>query len=92
MANSSLMKPVRMVALLMITFLVFYPLSIGPAYRLEFALRAKALHIDRPSYLVPSKTFLVCYWPIIRLAEEYPPMALAIEWYMKLWFPSNLRD
>lgn len=86
------MKPARMAALLMITFLVFYPLSIGPAYHLDFALRAKALHIDRPSYLEPSRAFLICYWPIIRLLQEYPQTSPAIELYLKLWFPPELRD
>jgi len=86
------MKPVRMAAVLLITLLALYPLSMGPGYRLDFALRAGTFHVEHlPRYSEPSKAFIVCYYPLIWLSQKYPQTGPTIDCYLRLWFPADAR-
>ena len=82
------MKPVRMAAMFLVTLLVIYPLSIGPAFLLDFKLREKA---QNTSLKGPSQTFTICYYPILWLAFNHPSIGSAVDWYARLWFPPSER-
>lgn len=54
-------------------FLVFYVLSVGPAYRM--AARR----------VIPQAWFVGIYNPVIYIGESVPFIHGAFDWYMKLW-------
>lgn len=79
------MKPVPLAALLLITLLVIYPLSIGPAFLVDYEFHAKSQPADDPAAMEPSRAFLFCYYPIFALMEKSPTTANAVGWYVGLW-------
>jgi hypothetical protein len=79
------MKPVRMAAMILITLLVIYPLSIGPAFLLDYEFHAKAQPADDPTAMEPSRASTICYYPILALMEKSPAAMQAVEWYVGLW-------
>jgi len=85
------MNPVRMAAMFSVTVLVIYPLSIGPAFLLDFKLGATAPQSSLSSSHGPSQTFSICYYPILSLAFDHPSIAPPLEWYVRLWFPPSER-
>lgn len=79
------MKPAPLAAMLLITLLVIYPLSIGPAFLLDYQFHAKAQPADDPAAMEPSPAFTFCYYPIFVLMEKSPAVAEAVESYVGLW-------